>query len=94
MNLADVSPNILNNHAFVFVLISLQARNAFLGPMNSPFTIKSIKLISTQIDSLQLRLDAYRTKLVNQFSAMEKIVSNFKSIGSYLDNQEAQAKKG
>ena len=55
---------------------------------------KSIKLISTQIDSLQLRLEAYRTKLVNQFSAMEKIVSNFKSIGSYLNNREAQARKG
>lgn len=55
---------------------------------------KSIKQISTQIDSLQLRLEAYRTKLINQFSAMEKIVSNFKSIGDYLTSQETKDNQG
>jgi flagellar hook-associated protein 2 len=54
----------------------------------------SVKLISTQIDSLQLRLDAYRAKLVSQFAAMEKIVSGFKSIGSYLTSQDAAKAKG
>ena len=55
---------------------------------------KSIKQISTQIDSLQLRIDAYRTKLVSQFAAMEKIVSSFKSIGTFLTNTDAQNAKG
>ncbi|MDP1830378.1 MAG: flagellar filament capping protein FliD [Archangium sp.] len=54
---------------------------------------KSIKRISTHIDSLQLRLEAYRTKLINQFSAMEKIVSSFKSIGDYLTSQENRSKE-
>lgn len=52
---------------------------------------KTIKQIDGQIDSMKLRVEAYRTKLVAQFSAMEKIVSGFKSIGSYLTSQEARA---
>ncbi len=52
---------------------------------------KSIKEIDGQISSLQLRLDSYRTKLVSQFSAMEKVVSGFKSIGNYLTSQEAKS---
>ena len=52
---------------------------------------KSVKQISTQIDSLQLRLEAYRTKLIAQFTAMEKVVSGFKTIGNYLTSQEARA---
>jgi flagellar hook-associated protein 2 len=56
---------------------------------------QSIKQLDGQISSLQLRVDAYRTKLVSQFSAMEKIVSGFKSIGNYLTSQEAnKAKNG
>lgn len=55
---------------------------------------KTIKQISTQIDSLQLRLESYRTKLIAQFTAMEKIVSGFKSIGNYLTSQEAKENKG
>jgi flagellar hook-associated protein 2 len=54
---------------------------------------RSIKQIGTQIDSLQLRLEAYKTKLINQFSAMEKIVSGFKSIGDYLTSQENRSKE-
>lgn len=48
----------------------------------------TVKQIDKQIESLQLRLEAYRTKLVNQFTAMEKVVSNFKNIGNYLTSQE------
>ncbi len=54
---------------------------------------KSIKQISTQIDALELRLEAYRNKLVAQFTAMEKVVSGFKSIGDYLTSQEARSNK-
>lgn len=50
----------------------------------------TVKQISTQIDSLQMRVDAYREKLIAQFTAMEKIVSGFKSIGNYLTSQEAK----
>lgn len=49
---------------------------------------QSVKQLDKQIDSLQLRLEAYRNKLVAQFTAMEKVVSSFKSIGSYLTSQE------
>ena len=52
---------------------------------------KSVSQIDTQIDSLQRRLEAYRTKLVSQFTAMEKVVSGFKTIGNYLTSQEARA---
>jgi flagellar hook-associated protein 2 len=51
---------------------------------------KTIKDLDLQIDKLELRLDAYRTKLVSQFTAMEKVVSGFKSIGNYLTSQEAR----
>lgn len=54
---------------------------------------KSIKQLDSQIDALQLRLEAYRTKLVAQFTAMEKVVSSFKSIGNYLTSQESRATK-
>ncbi|MDP2270562.1 MAG: flagellar filament capping protein FliD [Archangium sp.] len=54
---------------------------------------KSVKQIGTQIDSLQLRLEGYKKKLIGQFSAMEKIVSSFKSIGDYLTSQESRSKE-
>lgn len=49
---------------------------------------KSVKDLDGHIASLQIRLDGYRSKLVAQFSAMEKVVSQFKSIGNYLTSQE------
>ncbi|MFZ5444152.1 MAG: flagellar filament capping protein FliD [Myxococcota bacterium] len=49
---------------------------------------QSVKQLDKQIDGLQLRLEAYRNKLVAQFTAMEKVVSNFKSLGNYLTSQE------
>jgi flagellar hook-associated protein 2 len=52
---------------------------------------KTVKQIDQQIQSLQLRLDSYRDKLVKQFSAMETVVSKFKSIGNYLTSQEKQS---
>ncbi len=48
----------------------------------------SIKQLDGNIASLQLRLDAYRAKLVSQFTAMEKVVSSFKTIGDYMTSQE------
>jgi flagellar hook-associated protein 2 len=51
---------------------------------------RTVKQLDKQVESLQLRLDSYRTKLVNQFTAMEKVVSNFKNIGNYLTSQEKQ----
>lgn len=52
---------------------------------------QSVKQLDKQIDSLNLRIEAYRSKLVAQFTAMEKVVSNFKSIGNYLTSQEAKS---
>lgn len=60
-------------------------------PQKSKSYDRSIKDLDTQIDKLELRLDAYRSKLVAQFTAMEKVVSGFKSIGSYLTSQESRS---
>jgi flagellar capping protein FliD len=40
-----------------------------------------------QAANIQLRIDAYRQTLVSQFTAMENVVSQYKSIGSYLTRQ-------
>jgi flagellar hook-associated protein 2 len=47
----------------------------------------NIKSIDTQLDRMQIRLDAFRLGLINQFTAMEKVVSNMKSIGNFLTQQ-------
>ncbi|MFO0599130.1 MAG: flagellar filament capping protein FliD [Myxococcaceae bacterium] len=52
---------------------------------------KSVKQLDDRIASLQLRVDAYKSKLVAQFSAMENVVASFKSIGNYLTSQEAKS---
>lgn len=54
---------------------------------------KSVKQISTEIDSLRLRIEARRTQLISQFAAMEKMVGGFKSIGNYLTSQETKNKE-
>lgn len=66
--------------------------NGILSAKSKSFD-KSIKQLDTQITSLQIRVDAYRSKLVAQFTAMEKVVSNFKSIGNYLTSQESKSKE-
>ncbi len=48
-----------------------------------------VKNLDTTISNLQLRVDGYRKRLVAQFSAMETVVSNFKSIANYLTQQTA-----
>lgn len=53
---------------------------------------KSIKKADQKIGTLQLRIDKYRDRLILQFAAMEKIVSSFKSIGDFL-NQQATKKE-
>lgn len=47
----------------------------------------SVKLLDSQITTLQSRLDSYRTRLINQFTSMETTVSGFKSLGNYLTAQ-------
>lgn len=51
----------------------------------------SIKQLDTTISQQQARVDSYRKALQAQFVAMESIVSNFKSLGNYLTQQEAVA---
>jgi flagellar hook-associated protein 2 len=50
----------------------------------------NIKSIDTQLDRMQLRLDAFRQGLISQFTAMEQVVSNMRSIGNFL-TQQSQA---
>ncbi|MER2560246.1 MAG: flagellar filament capping protein FliD, partial [Myxococcaceae bacterium] len=54
---------------------------------------KSIRTMDDRITNLQLRVDAYRERLVSQFAAMEQVVGTFKSIGSFLTSQENQGTK-
>ncbi|MBM4780198.1 MAG: flagellar filament capping protein FliD [Archangiaceae bacterium] len=54
---------------------------------------KSIRTMDDRITNLQLRVDAYRERLVSQFTAMEKVVGTFKSIGNFLTSQENQGTK-
>lgn len=49
---------------------------------------KSVKGLDDTISNLQVRVEGYRKRLVNQFAAMEKLVGSFKSIGNYLSQQE------
>ena len=53
---------------------------------------RSIRSMDGRIEDLQRRVDAYREKLVRQFTAMEKVVGGFKSIGSFLTSLEKQEK--
>jgi flagellar hook-associated protein 2 len=51
----------------------------------------NIKSIDDQLDRMQLRLDAFRQGLIAQFTAMEQVVSNMKSIGNFLTQQNQAA---
>jgi flagellar hook-associated protein 2 len=51
---------------------------------------RSIRAMDSRIESLQLRVDAYRERLVRQFTAMERVVGQFKSIGDFLTSREKQ----
>lgn len=51
---------------------------------------RSIRAMDDHIKALQLRVDAYRERLVKQFTAMEKVVGGFKSIGNFLTSRDKQ----
>lgn len=46
-----------------------------------------IKGMDRQLESLTIRLDAYRTNLINQFSSMERTISGLKTTGAFLTRQ-------
>lgn len=52
-----------------------------------------IKAMDTQAANMQSRLDEYRTTLLAQFSAMEQVVSGYKSIGTYLTQLSSVSSK-
>ena len=52
-----------------------------------------IKSMDSQVASMQIRLDAYRQTLLSQFSAMEKVVSGYKSVGNYLNQMSSLSSK-
>jgi flagellar hook-associated protein 2 len=47
----------------------------------------SIKQIDSQVVTMQRRVDAYQKSLVEQFSAMESVVSSLKATGNFLSQQ-------
>lgn len=53
-----------------------------------------IRDMDDQAASLQARIDAYREGLVKQFTAMENIVGQLKSIGTFLTTQDNLNAKG
>ncbi|HET9596465.1 MAG TPA: flagellar filament capping protein FliD [Anaeromyxobacteraceae bacterium] len=54
----------------------------------------TIKRMDDQVDQMNSRVDAYRASLTAQFAAMERIVSQYKSIGSFLTMQSQQQQNG
>jgi flagellar hook-associated protein 2 len=46
-----------------------------------------IRRMDDQAENIQRRIDSYRKTLMSQFTAMEKVVSGYKSIGNFLTNQ-------
>jgi flagellar hook-associated protein 2 len=70
---------------------------SYTDPVNGMLTLDSQGLTSNisrmddQISSLQLRVNAYHDMLLAQFTNMETIVSNMKSVGSFLTQQEAKS---
>ncbi len=54
---------------------------------------KNISSMDDQAVRLQDRIDAFRTKLTAQFTAMENVVSGLKAIGNFLTQQDAQRAK-
>jgi flagellar hook-associated protein 2 len=53
----------------------------------------NIKSMDTQLASMQLRIDGYKDKLISQFTAMEKVMAQFKSIGTFLTQQSQQVRE-
>jgi flagellar hook-associated protein 2 len=54
---------------------------------------KTIDNLDKRKEAITLRLERRREQMVRQFTAMERLVSNFSSIGQFLENQSAQASK-
>lgn len=70
------------------------AVNGFVDPTNGVLTTRASSLgkAVTRLDEdqarLQARLDVFRAKLVAQYTAMENVVSGYKSIGTLLTQQD------
>ena len=52
---------------------------------------ENIKSLDRQAEAMAARLEAYRTNLVRQFTAMEEAVSGYKSIGAFLTSQSTKS---
>lgn len=74
---------------------ALKAINDLLNARNGPFASSTARLrteaskLSDARAKMEEREDAYRMRLVKQFSTMEKLVSASKATQSYLDQQVA-----
>jgi flagellar hook-associated protein 2 len=53
---------------------------------------RQITDLGAQATALQARIDAYRDGLVAQFTAMEQVVGQLKTIGAFLTSQQSQGK--
>jgi flagellar hook-associated protein 2 len=77
----------------VKALVDVQTNSAKgLLVQNKKTLTQRIAQLDDQVDALQARNDAYRAQLVQQFSAMESIISGAKATGNFLTSQE-NAKK-
>jgi flagellar hook-associated protein 2 len=67
--------------------------SGFLSIRQSGLT-QQIRAMDDQAARMQARIDAYRATLVAQFTTMETIVGQYKSIGSFLTQQSNAASNG
>jgi flagellar hook-associated protein 2 len=75
------------------------AVESYVDPTNGLLTLAqaglndSVKRMDDEIANMQARADQYRASLVAQFAAMEQVVSQYKNIGTFLQNESQQQNK-
>ncbi len=70
---------------------------AFTDPVDGVFTARgkgldqSVARLDQEATRMQVRIDGFRKNLIAQFAAMETVMSNLRSIGNFLTQQELYA---
>jgi flagellar hook-associated protein 2 len=81
--------------AFVTSLVDRETRSG-TGVLTSDQASLTARItaMDSQMAAMQLRVDAYKTNLVRQFTAMETTLSSLKSTGNYLNAQLSKSTGG
>jgi len=54
----------------------------------------NIRRMDDTMANFELRLETFRTKLINQFTSMERTVAGLNTIGNFLSQQDTRSTKG